>query len=291
VLGTDDGTSRYQYWMQVRAASADGIEGPATFLARCQPDFIGRPDRSVTEVCLTGYPDLVGAGVDRVGAMSVPFPLSDRSFEAVLFDLDGTLVDSTPAVIASWLRWADQFGVDPQVLAGRHGIPARSIVLSLAAEGLLSAPVEVAEARINELEVAAHEGIVALPGAVEALAALPGGRAAIVTSCVAALAAVRIDAARLSAPTVLVTVDRVRKGKPDPEPFLLAATELGVDPHRCLVVEDAPSGLAAAKAAGCATLAVVTTTLRTELQADAVVDTLADVVFTVDVAGVHVNLR
>ncbi|WP_200942156.1 HAD-IA family hydrolase [Angustibacter sp. Root456] len=96
-------------------------------------------------------------------------------------------------------------------------------------------------------------------------------------------------ATRLDAPSVLVAADHVHRGKPDPEPFLLGAERLGVDPELCLVVEDAPSGLAAARAAGMATLAVTTTTPPQELHADAVVSTLADVVLSADAEGVRVR--
>ena len=102
------------------------------------------------------------------------------------------------------------------------------------------------------------------------------------------LARARMAGAGLTAPEVLVTADQVRRGKPAPDPYLLAADRLGVDPARCLVVEDAPLGLEAARAAGCATLAVVTTTPRGLLVADAVVDDLSEVTFEVGPEGVRV---
>ena len=99
-----------------------------------------------------------------------------------------------------------------------------------------------------------------LPGAVEALSALRDAKNAIATSCTIPLAKARIEAAELVPPSVLVTADDVQRGKPAPDPYLEAAARLGVDPGRCLVVEDAPAGLASAREAGCPTLAVVTTT-------------------------------
>jgi mannitol-1-/sugar-/sorbitol-6-phosphatase len=204
--------------------------------------------------------------------------LDGRDFAAVLFDMDGTLIDSTPAVVRSWVRWAQEEDVDPLRLAHSHGIPARGII-----EGLLPTDrIDAAVARIEEIEMGDTDGIAVLPGAAAALAALQGGHSAIVTSCTRPLAAARIDATGLVAPALVVTASDVERGKPHPDPFLRAAQRLSVDPADCLVVEDAPGGLTAARAAGCATLAVTTTTPRQDLVADAVVDTLADVRFRVE---------
>jgi len=210
--------------------------------------------------------------------------LAGRRFEAVLFDMDGTLIDSTPVVVRSWVTWALERGIDPKRLEDHHGVPAAQVVRGLVPE----AEVEAAIARINALELADVEGITVLPGAMEAVAALPEARRAIVTSCVAPLAAARIAASGLLAPSVVVTADDVPTGKPDPAPYLLGARRLGVDPAGCLVVEDAPSGLVSARAAGAATLAVTTTSPADQLHADAVIGTLADVRFEVDADGVRV---
>lgn len=204
--------------------------------------------------------------------------LEGRDFAAVLFDMDGTLIDSTPNVVRSWVRWAQEEGIDPRRLAGFHGVPARAIV-----EHLVDPErVEDSVARIDELELADTEGIEPLPGALESLSTLTGAGAlcAIATSCTAPLAKARIEATALPVPPVVVTADDVSRGKPHPEPYLLAAQRLGVDPAECLVVEDAPGGLESARAAGCATLAVTTTTAPADLFADAVVGTLAEVAFT-----------
>jgi mannitol-1-/sugar-/sorbitol-6-phosphatase len=211
--------------------------------------------------------------------------LEGRTFAAVLFDLDGTLVDSTDTVVRCWLAWARERGIEPERLQGYHGVPAIDIVRDLVAEP----EVPAALTRISELELMDVQGITVLPGAAQALAALPEGRAAIVTSCTDALAAARIAATRLDAPRVLVAADHVHHGKPHPEPYLLGAERLGVDPASCLVIEDAPSGLAAARAAGMATVAVTTTTPAHELQADVVVATLADVALHCDRDGVRVG--
>lgn len=216
------------------------------------------------------------------GALGV---LEEQDFAAVLFDMDGTLIDSIPVVLRSWLRWAREEGVDPHRLAGFHGVPARAI-----AEKLLP-PERVAEAvaRIDAIELADTDGITILPGAVDALAALRPAHCAIATSCTAPLARVRIAATGLPAPEVLVTASDVTRGKPYADPYLLAARRLGVDPAQCLVVEDAPGGLEAARAAGCATLAVTTTTDPAELIADAVVDHLGLVRFALADGRVRIS--
>ncbi len=207
--------------------------------------------------------------------------LAGQRFAAVLFDMDGTLIDSTPAVRRSWDAWADEHGLTPADLEGHHGIPSAGVVRRVLPDHLH----DTAISRINELELADVHDIVVLPGAAEALAALVGARNAIATSCTMPLARTRIEAAGLRPPSVLVTADDVEHGKPAPDPYLEAARRLGVAPTDCLVVEDAPAGLASARAAGCRTLAVVTTTAAEDLHADAVVATLAEVTFDVDGQG------
>jgi mannitol-1-/sugar-/sorbitol-6-phosphatase len=212
--------------------------------------------------------------------------LADRAFEAVLFDLDGTLIDSTPAVIRSWVRWAAEFDVPAVQLAGWHGVPSASVVRGILPPDRQEAGI----ARIHQIEIADVEGILVLPGATQALEALSGANTAIATSCTVPLAKARIAASRLVPPVVLVTADDVERGKPAPDPYLAAARRLAVDPKNCLVVEDAPAGLESARAAGCATLAVTTTTQPEDLIADAVVQDLSDVRFEVTPAGIRVKL-
>lgn len=207
--------------------------------------------------------------------------LADRRFAAVLFDMDGTLIDSTPAVRRSWDTWAVEHGLTSEDLDAHHGIPSAGVVRAVLPEHLH----DTAISRINELELTDVHDVVVLPGAAEALAALVGARNAIATSCTVPLARARIRAAQLRPPSVLVTADDVEHGKPAPDPYLEAARRLGVAPTDCLVVEDAPAGLASARAAGCHTLALVTTTAAEDLDADAVVTTLAEVIFDVDAGG------
>lgn len=214
------------------------------------------------------------------------YDLTEQTFGAVIFDMDGTLIDSTPAVERAWTTWALEYGITAEQMADFHGVPARSIVAQLLPE----AERERAVARINELELADVDGIEPLPGAIEALRQLPV--TAIATSCTRPLAEARIRAAGLPAPEVVVTADDVTRGKPDPEPFTLAARRLGIDPAHTLVVEDATAGIRAGRAAGAATLAVVTTTPREKLGlADLVVDNLGQVAWHPNDTGVRLSLR
>jgi sugar-phosphatase len=129
--------------------------------------------------------------------------LGGRTFAAVLFDMDGTLIDSIPAVVRSWVRWADEHGVDPRRLQGFHGVPARGVVAAV----LPPERVDAAFDRIEEIEAADTEGITVLPGALAALAALSGEveRCAIATSCTRPLADARLAETRLPTPRVVVT--------------------------------------------------------------------------------------
>ncbi|WP_068261525.1 HAD-IA family hydrolase [Janibacter limosus] len=216
-----------------------------------------------------------------------PDPFADRTFAAVIFDNDGTLVDSTASVERSWVRWALEHDIDPTTLVGHHGMPAPAIIASV---GPWLDPA-AAFARIEQLEVADVEGVIALAGVLEAITALDGAPVAVATSATRELARVRLAAAGIGIDEV-VTFDDVERGKPHPDPFLVAAQRLGVAPADCLVCEDAPSGIAAARAAGCAVLAVTTTSEADALVgADLVVESLADVRFAVVDGRVRVSLR
>lgn len=217
--------------------------------------------------------------------------LTGRTFAAVLFDLDGTLINSIEAVERSWREWARLEGVDLSEIGNFHGTPSRQIVAKLV-------PPERAErsaALIDSLELADTDGVVILPGSVAALEALLGEsggrqRAAIATSGSRELATARLKATGLRVPDVVVTASDVRVGKPDPAPYLLAAERLGVDPRHCLVVEDAPAGIESGKTAGAATLGVLTSSGASELAAaDAVVSDLSAVRFTAGPDGVTMH--
>ncbi|MFQ4150537.1 HAD-IA family hydrolase [Arthrobacter sp. LAPM80] len=210
-----------------------------------------------------------------------------ETFDAVLFDMDGTLIDSTPAVLRAWLTWGAEHGLDPAFLDGRHGHPARDIVASLVPAKEFQRSFE----RIQELEMAEISDITILPGATEALSAIGENRKAIVTSCTRPLAAIRIMASGLTTPRVIVTFDDVIHGKPHPEPFLLGAQWLGYEPANCLVIEDAPAGLHAAHNAGCTTLAVTGTHETADLNADLTITSLTEIQFTTTPAGIHITQK
>ncbi|MFI0815614.1 HAD-IA family hydrolase [Streptomyces sp. NPDC021098] len=194
--------------------------------------------------------------------------------DALLFDNDGTLVSSMESVVRCWTRWAEEYGVtEAFARVELHGRPAADIIGDL----LPADRVAEARRRIDELEVEdVPGGVRLLPGTLDLLAALPRERWAVVTSAGRALAEARLAEAGIR-PGLLITADDITRGKPDPEPFLLAAAKLGADPARCVVFEDAPAGLAAARAAGMRTVALATTTGRDELEADVVVEDLSAV--------------
>jgi len=181
----------------------------------------------------------------------------------VLFDLDGVLVDSTPAVARVWAGWAHEHGFNPdEVVRKAHGRPSITTIREL----LPHADHAVEDREVERREIADVKGVVPLPGAMELLEALPLERWAIVTSCTRALANVRIAAAGLPRPQHLVTSTDVKHGKPDPEPYLKGARMLGVAANECIVIEDAPAGIRAGKAAGARVLALRTTASNAELQ-------------------------
>lgn len=213
--------------------------------------------------------------------------LTGRSFAAVLFDMDGTLIDSTPAVERTWVKMAERFGLTHEQLRETHGVPARQTLEAIVGPDELQEAVDWVE----RLEIEDVEGVVPLPGALDALTALDGKTSAIATSCTTDLMEARLQASGLPHPQVLVTASDVERGKPDPAPFLLAATRLGVDPAQCLVVEDAISGVIAGRAAGCLTLGLATTYTADQLNADAVVPNLGAVRFTRTADGVQVSRR
>lgn len=193
--------------------------------------------------------------------------------DAILIDLDSTLVDSAPALVRSWGRWIREFGVDETNFRAvvQDGLTSAAIVQAVVPAAQLPAAMR----RIEELEALDVEGITALPGARAFTEGLPDDRWAVVTSGTTRVASARLAAAGLTAP-VLVTADDVRNGKPDPEPYLLGARRLDADPARCVVIEDAPAGLAAARAAGMRSVAVTTSHSADALhgRADLIVDGL-----------------
>jgi sugar-phosphatase len=209
---------------------------------------------------------------------------------ALLFDNDGTLVSSLASVQRCWTRWAREYGITPEEFARvpLHGRPAAEIVADL----LPAEVVPEAVARVEQLEVedVPGGGVELLPGTRAFLDALPAERWAVVTSATRRLAEARLDAVGIL-PKTLIAADDITRGKPDPEPYLLAARRLGADPARCVVFEDAPAGLAAGRAAGMTTVALATTHPVHELDADLVVDDLSALSALVTDTGVEIAVR
>ena len=176
-------------------------------------------------------------------------------FRGLLLDLDGTLVDSRAATEGAWRDWAYRVGLGEQadeIAASCHGVPSVQHVAAWAPH--LDATVESAE--IEGAQVVSDEPTPAVPGAAELLRILPQARTAIVTSGIPPLAHRRLLAAGLRPPPTMVCAGDVPEGKPNPAPYLLAAARIGVPPQECVVVEDAPAGITAGRAAGAQVLVV-----------------------------------
>jgi sugar-phosphatase len=179
--------------------------------------------------------------------------------QAFLFDLDGTLVDSTGSVERNWRKLADRLGRPFSELAPLiHGIPVGQVMKMLDPDMPADEIASHAQFMV-ENESTDTEGVVAQPGAIELLRLLPADRWAVVTSGGDRLANARIAAAGLPRPPKMVTADDVAVGKPAPDPYLAGARAIGRAPGECLVVEDAPAGVESAKAAGCPVVGVLTT--------------------------------
>lgn len=175
--------------------------------------------------------------------------------EAVVCDNDGTLVDSQPAVNRAWRRWAERVGLDWAYVSARiHGRRASESIAELTPDRDLAAE----DAWLELVELEELTDVRAIPGAHELLASLAGRPWAVATSASVRLAVARLDSADLPVPDVLIGADLVERGKPDPQPYLLAAHQLAVDPERCLVLEDSTTGVRAGVAAGCTVIGVRT---------------------------------
>jgi sugar-phosphatase len=176
--------------------------------------------------------------------------------DAVLFDLDGVLVDSAEVVERTWRRWAAEHRLDPEeVVRTAHGRRTIETVRLLAPHAVADDEV----AALAASESTETNGVHEVPGARDLLESLPPASWAIVTSGIRPVAELRIRHTHLPTPPVLVTADQIRHGKPHPEGYLTAADRLGVEPSRCVVVEDAPPGIEAARAAGMRVIAITST--------------------------------
>ena len=194
---------------------------------------------------------------------------------AILFDLDGVLVDSTRSVARQWRLWAAENNIDPEkVLEIAHGRRTIEVVRILAPH--LDAKAE--ESKIEKREADDNDGVTMMPGAAELLKSIPEDRWCVVTSGTRYLATSRLRLFELPIPRVLVAADDVQKGKPDPEPYLKGAELLKVSAAECLVIEDAPAGIRSAHAGGMKAIALASTYPPAGLQeADAVLQNLEQI--------------
>jgi mannitol-1-/sugar-/sorbitol-6-phosphatase len=212
------------------------------------------------------------------------------SCAAILFDLDGVLVDSTRAVDREWREWAHRKGVDGDaIMAIAHGVRTIEVIRRVAPH--LDAEAEASA--IENHEAGDQTGVTVMPGAADLLCSIPEGRWGVVTSGSRLLAANRLRYCGLPVPKVLVTSDDVAHGKPHSEPYLKGAAQLGLDPAECLVVEDAPAGIQSGRAAGMKVLGITSTYAAEALaHADAVIGNLRQIEITsngVENLGVHVR--
>ena len=195
---------------------------------------------------------------------------------AILFDLDGVLADSTPSVTRAWSAWARRVGLDPEELLPKvHG--RRAIETIREARPELDAEAELATLVADE--TTDNDDTNEIPGAGAFVRALPPEAWAIVTSGLRPVATARLVSAGIPIPRVMITAESIERGKPDPECYLKGAAALGVDPRDCVVIEDAPIGAAAARAAGMRLIALTTTHPAEQLEpADLIVPDLTNLV-------------
>jgi sugar-phosphatase len=197
------------------------------------------------------------------------------SCSAILFDLDGVLVDSTRAVDREWRAWAERKGVDGDaVMAIAHGVRTIEVIRRVAPH--LEAEAEVLELESREADH--QEGVHVMPGAAALVRSIPEGRWGVVTSGTRLLASARLRFCGLPVPKMLVTADDVAHGKPHPEPYLKGAELLGFKPGDCLVIEDAPAGIRSGRAGGMRVVGITSTYAAEALQqANAVIGNLGQI--------------
>ncbi|MGO8795607.1 MAG: HAD family hydrolase [Candidatus Sulfotelmatobacter sp.] len=199
---------------------------------------------------------------------------------AILFDLDGVLVDSTRSVERQWRTWARWHGLDgDEIMKVSHGVRAIEIVRSVAPH--LDAEAEVR--KLERLEAGDHNSVSVMPGAIGLLRTIPQGRWCVVTSGSRSLATARLRLAGIPLPEAMVTADDVVNGKPHPGPYLKGAGLLGAQPRECLVIEDAPAGITSAHAARMKVIGIASTYPASALsEADSVVETLGQIRVSLD---------
>jgi sugar-phosphatase len=202
---------------------------------------------------------------------------------AILFDLDGVLVDSTRAVDREWRAWAARKGVDGDaIMAIAHGVRTVEVIRRVAPH--LDAELEASLIESEEAED--KEGVVVMPGAVELVSSIPDGRWGVVTSGSRLLASTRLEYCGIPLPRVVITSDDVTHGKPHPEPYLKGAEGLGFPPTDCLVIEDAPAGIQSGLSGGMKVVGITSTYAAAKLvQADAVIGKLREIHVSSNGAG------
>ena len=207
--------------------------------------------------------------------------------KGILFDMDGVLINSIGAAVRCWKRWAKLYGVpNAEEFEIPHGVRSIDLVKMLRPD---IDPQEGLRA-IEDMEVEDVADLQVLPGVKVLLESLPPERWAIVTSATRRLLLARLKAAGLPVPERIISAEMVERGKPDPEPYRRGAELLGFRPEECVVVEDAPSGVGAGKAAGCRVLGVLGTHSAAELhEADWVVGSLEELVVKVNGAGLELR--
>lgn len=182
-------------------------------------------------------------------------PRAPKTYQAFLFDMDGTLITSTAAAERVWTRWAQRHGVDVETFIPTiHGVRAADTIRR---QNLPDIDLAAEVAWVERGEIEDVDGVAPIPGAIDFVRRLPPDRWAVVTSATVPLARARLAAAGVTPPELMITAERVERGKPDPAGYLLAAQTLGFDVADCLVFEDAEAGIKAGEAAG-ADVVVVT---------------------------------
>jgi sugar-phosphatase len=207
--------------------------------------------------------------------------------QGILFDMDGVLISSIGSAVRCWRRWAELYGVPgAETFEIPHGVRSVDIVKMLRPD----IDPQVGLRAIEDMEVADVADLQVLPGVKALLNSLPTERWAIVTSATGRLLLARLMAAGLPVPERIISAEMVDRGKPDPEPYRRGAELLGFRPEECVVVEDAPSGVGAGKAAGCRVLGVLGTHAAAELLgADWVVGSLEGLSVAVDPKGLELR--
>ena len=207
---------------------------------------------------------------------------------AILFDLDGVLVDSTRSVDREWREWAARKGVDGDaIMAIAHGVRTLEVIRRVAPH--LDAEAEADE--IENREAHDQEGVTVMSGAADLVNSIPKERWGVVTSGSRLLASARLQFCGLPLPRALVTSDDVTQGKPDPQPYLKGAQNLGFKPADCVVIEDAPAGIHSARSAGMRVIGITSTYERADLfEADFVISSLLEASVTRKGSGLEIGL-